>query len=105
MPRHWSGVEVGEYFHLDFQFDPSVYCESVVNVPFMRSAPHGYPVCMVTEVEYAVQSRAGDSAYHVRLALTSKVAPPLIICRTSPAPKAEWSRTKPPEHQGQCPCP
>ena len=78
MDGHWSGVDVGGYFELDFEFDAMVYSQDMVSVPFQRSQPHGLSMCMRPDFDYSVKSAAGDSKYHILKALRPKVAPPLL---------------------------
>ena len=69
MSRHWSGVEMGHYFELTIEFDPEIYSESSVVVPFFRSEPSGLSTCMMEGVEFEAKSIPADSAYHIRKAI------------------------------------
>ena len=77
MSRHWSGVEVGDYFELVLEFDPTIYSESEVIVPFHRNEPAGLSTCMLDGFEFTAKSIYADSAFHIRKAIRERVAPPL----------------------------
>ena len=47
MAAHWSGVDIGEYFDVTIPYDPMLYSQSEVVVPFIRSSPMGFPNCML----------------------------------------------------------
>ena len=64
MDRHWSGVAIGDYFALTIEYDPAVYSQSSVSVPFHRSQPHGLSCCMLETVALTAKSAASDSAGH-----------------------------------------
>ena len=78
MDRHWSGVAIGEYFALTIEYNPAVYSQSSVSVPFHRSQPHGLSCCMLETVALTAKSAASDSAYHLTRALKATVAPTLL---------------------------
>ena len=78
MARHWSGVGFGEYFELTLEYDPAVYSESSVSVPFQRSEPHGLSCCMLPGLSLTAKSMSADSSWHLTKALRSKVAPRLL---------------------------
>ena len=78
MSSHWSGVEIGEYFELVIEFDPTVYCEAEVTVSFYRAPPDGLATCMHPACNFAVKSRASDSEYHTERVVRPKVAPALL---------------------------
>ena len=61
MSSHWSGVEIGEYFELVLEFDPTVYCKAEVTVSFYRAPPDGLATCMHPGCDFAVKSRASDT--------------------------------------------
>ena len=75
MASHWSGAEVGEYFDVTIKYDPLIYSESEVVVPFCRAGPMGLPSCMLEDVDFNVKSSAGDSRYHIELHVRKRVEP------------------------------
>ena len=81
---HWSDVEPGHYFELVIDYDPSIYLESSVTIPFFRSEPEGLSTCMLEGLEFKVKSVAADSCYHITKSLSARVAPPLRTVEESP---------------------
>ena len=84
MSSHWSGVELGHYFDLVIDYDPSIYSESSVLIPFLHSELDGLSTCMLEGLEYKVKSVAADSCYHITKSLRARVAPPLRTVKESP---------------------
>ena len=77
--RHWSGVEKGSSFELAIAYDPAVYSQAQVLVPFLRTLPDGLSSC--TSMDYTANGQAGDSKYHISKAIRARCAPPLIGAR------------------------
>ena len=89
MSSRWSGVEIGEYFELVLEFDPTVYCEAEVTVSFYRAPPDGLATCMHPACNFAVKSRASDSEYH-----TERVVRPKVVLQRSSKTRKRRSQPK-----------
>ena len=51
MSKHWSGVEMGHYFEVVINdYDPNIFTETSVTVPFYGSEPAGLSTCMLEAV-------------------------------------------------------
>ena len=79
MSPHWSGVSPGHFFELVVEFDPELFSESSVVVPFQRSETTGLSMCMLEGLDFEAKSISADSAYHVTKAIRTRVAPPLRV--------------------------
>ena len=77
MVHHWSGVDVGEYFDLTFEYNEARYSQARVLVPFQRCPTTGFPKCMLEGIDFQVKNVPSDSEWHVRRSLHMKVEPPL----------------------------
>ena len=72
-------VDIGNTSNCHSHSTPPSDTEAEMLVPFVRSELHGLPNRMLDGVDFAVKSRAADSAYHIRKAIHSWVAPLLIL--------------------------
>ena len=70
MSPHWSGVEFGQYFELTVAYDPELYTEASVQVPFYLNESTGLSICMLEAVDFGAKSIAVPARVHPFLADT-----------------------------------
>ena len=93
MVHHWSGVDVGEYFDLTFEYNEARYSQARVLVPFQRCPTTGFPKCMLEGIDFQVKNVPSDSEWHVRRSLHMKVEPPLKGAKRQKALKDSTMRS------------